>query len=83
MAIALLSQTVKDLGYRGRDLKGIYKSISSASRLCKGLVFDAIAPNHLRSIQEVALQNPKLDDALRDRLARGIAELNAIAELLE
>jgi len=29
------------------------------------------------------LQNPKLDDALRDRLVRAIAELNAIAECLE
>jgi hypothetical protein len=37
----------------------------------------------LAAIQEVALQNPKLDDALRDRLVRAIAELNAIAECLE
>ena len=37
----------------------------------------------LAAIQEVALKNPKLDDALRDRLVRGIAELNAIAECLE
>ena len=37
----------------------------------------------LSAIQEVALQNPRLDDALRDRLVRGIAELNAVAECLE
>jgi hypothetical protein len=37
----------------------------------------------LAAIQEVALQNPKLDDALRDRLVRGIAELQAVAECLE
>ena len=37
----------------------------------------------LAAIQEVALQNPKLDDALRDRLVRGIAEMNAITENLE
>jgi hypothetical protein len=37
----------------------------------------------LAAIQEVALQNPKLDDALCDRLVKGIAELNAIAECLE
>ena len=37
----------------------------------------------LAAIQEVALQNLKLDVALRDRLVRGIAELNAIAECLE
>jgi len=37
----------------------------------------------LAAIQEVALQNPKLDDALRDRLVKGIAELNEIAECLQ
>ena len=37
----------------------------------------------LTVIQEVTLQNPNLDDALRDRLVRGIAELNAIAECLD
>ena len=37
----------------------------------------------LAAIQEVALQNPKLDDALRDSRVRGIAELNAVAECLE
>jgi hypothetical protein len=31
----------------------------------------------LAAFQEVALQNPKIDDALRDRLVKGIAELNA------
>jgi hypothetical protein len=37
----------------------------------------------LAAFQEVALQNPKLDDTLRDRLVKGIAELNAIAECLD
>ena len=37
----------------------------------------------LAAIQEVALQNSKLDDALRDRLVRSITELNAIVECLE
>jgi len=37
----------------------------------------------LAAIQEVALQNSKLDDALRDRLVRGIAELNAVVECLD
>ena len=37
----------------------------------------------LAAIQEVSLQNPKLDDALRDRLVRAIAELKTIAECLE
>jgi hypothetical protein len=30
-----------------------------------------------------SFKNPKLDDALRDRLVRGIAELQAVAECLE
>ncbi|WP_258040793.1 hypothetical protein [Pseudanabaena sp. BC1403] len=29
------------------------------------------------------MQNPKLDDALRDRLIRAIAELNVVAACLE
>ena len=37
----------------------------------------------LEAIQEVALQNPKLDDAMRDHLNRGIADLMAVAECLE
>jgi hypothetical protein len=37
----------------------------------------------LAAIQEVAFQNPKLDDALRDRLLRAIAELNEVVESLE
>ena len=37
----------------------------------------------LEAIQEVALQNPKLDDAMRDRLNRGIADLMAVAEHLD
>ena len=37
----------------------------------------------LAAIQEVALKNPKLDDALRDRLVRAIAELMAVAKYLD
>jgi hypothetical protein len=37
----------------------------------------------LEVIQDVALQNPKLDNAMRDRLNRGIADLMAVAEFLE
>ena len=37
----------------------------------------------LEAIQEVALQNPKLDNALLDRLVRAIAKLNAVAECLK
>jgi hypothetical protein len=37
----------------------------------------------LAAIQEVALQNAKLDDALRDRLVRWIAELNTVIDYLE
>ena len=38
----------------------------------------------LEAIQAVALlQNPKLDGAMRDRLNRGLADLQAVAEYLE
>jgi len=37
----------------------------------------------LEAIQEVALQNPKLNDVMCDRLNRGLADLQAVAEYLE
>ena len=43
---------------------------------------NAIA-KYLEAIQEVALQNSKLDDAMPDRLNRGIADLMAVAKYLE
>jgi len=37
----------------------------------------------LEVIQDVALQNPKLDDEMRDRLNRGIADLMAVVKYLD
>jgi hypothetical protein len=37
----------------------------------------------LEAIQAVALQNTKLDGAMRDRLNRGLADLQAVAAYLE
>ena len=37
----------------------------------------------LEAIQDVALQNPKLDDEMRDRLNRGIADLKAVVVRLD
>jgi hypothetical protein len=64
------------------DFKGFYLAILTNMGLRAAVSHVPIA-QWLAAIQEVALQNPKLDDALRDRLVRAIAELNAIAECLE
>jgi hypothetical protein len=37
----------------------------------------------IAAIQEVALQNPNLNDALRDRLVRNLEDLQAVIEYLE
>jgi len=39
--------------------------------------------NWLEAIQEVALQNPKLDDAMRNQLNRGLEDLKAVAKCLK
>ena len=70
-----------DYGYP-EDFKGFYLAILTNMGLRSAVSHVPIA-QWLAAIQEVTLQNPKLDDALRDRLVRGIAELNAIAECLE
>ena len=64
------------------DFKGFYLAILTNMGLRAAVSHVPIA-QWLAAIQEVALQNPKLDDALRDRLVRAIAELNAIAECLD
>lgn len=68
--------------YGGQDMTGFYLAILTNMGLHKAVSHVPIA-QWLVAIQEVALQNPKLDNALRDRLVQGIAELNAIAECLE
>ena len=64
------------------DFKGFYLAILTNMGLRAAVSHVPIA-QWLAAIQEVALQNPKLDDALRDRLVRAITELNAIAECLD
>jgi hypothetical protein len=64
------------------DFKGFYLAILTNMGL-RAAVSHVPITQWLAAIQEVALQNPKLDNALRDRLVKGIAELNAIAECLE
>jgi len=68
--------------YGGQDMTGFHLAVLTNMGLHAAVSHVPIA-KWLEAIQEVALQNPKLDDALRDRLVKGIAELNAIAELLE
>ena len=67
--------------YGGQDITGFHLAILANMGLRAAVSHVPIA-QWLADIQEVALQNPKLDDALRDRLVRAIAEVNAIAECL-
>ena len=70
-----------DYGYPD-DFKGFYLAI--LTNMClRAAVSHVPISQWLAAIQEVALQNSKLDDALRDRLVRAIAELNEIVECLE
>ena len=68
--------------YGGQDMTGFHLAVLTNMRL-RTAVSHVPITKWLAAIQEVALQNPKLDDALRDRLVRGIAELNEIVECLE
>jgi hypothetical protein len=68
--------------YGGQDMTGFYLAILTNMGLRTAVSHVPIA-QWLAAIQEVALQNPKLDDALRDRLVRAIAELNEIVECLD
>jgi hypothetical protein len=70
-----------DYGYPD-DFKGFYLAVLTNMGLREAVRHVPIA-RWLEAIQEVALQNPKLDDALRDRLNRGIADLMTVAECLE
>jgi len=68
--------------YGGQDMTGFHLAVLTNMGLRIAVSHAPIA-QWLVAIQEVALQNSKLDEALRDRLVRGIAELNAVAECLE
>jgi hypothetical protein len=69
-------------GFAHQDMTGFHLAILTNMGLREAVSHVPIA-KWLSAIQQVALQNPKLDDALRDRLVRGIAELNAIADCWE
>ena len=68
--------------YGGQDMTGFHLAVLTNMGLRAAVSHVPIA-QWLAAIQEVALQNTKLDDALRDRLVRAIAELNEIVECLE
>ena len=68
--------------YGDQDMTGFHLAVLTNMGLSAAVSNVPIA-QWLAVIQEVTLQNPNLDDALRDRLVRGIAELNAIAECLD
>ena len=61
--------------YGGQDMTGFHLAVLTNIGLHTAVSHVPIT-KWLAAIQEVALQNPKLDDALRDRLVRVIAELN-------
>jgi len=69
-------------GYGGQDLTGFYLAVLTNMGLREAVRHVPIA-KWLEAIQEVALQNPTLDDAMRDRLNRGIADLKVVAEFLD
>ena len=69
-------------GYGGQDLTGFYLGILANMGLREAVRHVPIS-KWLEAIQAVALQNPKLDEAMRDRLNRGLADLQAVAEYLE
>jgi hypothetical protein len=70
-----------DYGYPD-DFKGFYLAVLTNMGLREAVRHVPIS-KWLEAIQEVALQSPKLDDALRDRLIRGRDDLMAVAKHLD
>jgi hypothetical protein len=68
--------------YGGQDMTGFHLAILTNMGL-RAAVSHVPISKWLEAIQEVALQNPKLDDAMRDRLNRSIADLMKVVECLE
>ena len=68
--------------YGGQDFTGFYLGILANMGL-RAAVHHVPISKWLEAIQAVALQTPKLDEAMRDRLNRGVADLQAVAEYLE
>ena len=69
-------------GFARQDMTGFHLALLTNMGL-RAAVSHVLIAKWLVAFQEVTLQNPKLDDALRDLLVKGIAELNAIAECLD
>ncbi len=69
-------------GYSGQDIKGFHLAMLTNMGL-REAVSHLPMSEWLEAIQDVALQNPKLNDAIRDRLNRSIADLMSVAESLE
>jgi hypothetical protein len=69
-------------GYSGQDIKGFHLAMLTNMGLREAISHLPMS-KWLEAIQDVALQNPKLDDAIRDRLNRGIADLMVVAEYLD
>ena len=68
--------------YGGQDFTSFYLGILANMGL-REAVRHVPMSKWLEAIQAVALQNPKLDEAMSDRLNRGLADLQAVAEYLE
>ncbi|PZV16010.1 MAG: hypothetical protein DCF20_09660 [Pseudanabaena sp.] len=68
--------------YSGQDVKGFHLAMLTNMGL-REAVSHLPMSKWLEAIQDVALQNPKLDDAMRDRVKRGIEDLMVLVEYLE
>jgi len=69
-------------GYIGQEIKGFHLAMLTNMGL-REAVSHLPMSTWLVAIQDVALQNPKLDDVLRDRLNRDISDLMALVVCLE
>jgi hypothetical protein len=76
-------------GYGGQDLKGFHLAVLTNMGL-RAAVREVPLSRWLEAIQQVALQNPKLNfdfdnetgAAMLNRLNRGLEDLNAVAQYL-
>jgi hypothetical protein len=68
--------------YGGQDFTGFYLAVLANMGL-RAAVSHVPMSKWLAAIQEVALQNPKLDDALRNRLNRSLQDLQEVIDYLE
>ncbi len=69
-------------GYSGQEIKGFHLAMLTNMGLRKAVSHLPMS-KWLNAIQDVALQNSKLDDAMRDRLNRDISDLMSVFEYLE